>query len=448
MERICDGIYIDNQKMLLMRLNSEGENLYESRNSDFIDTVNEHVATFSEIDYLGKVMSIMPNTATKAEFILSNNCNMGCIYCYSAGNRNSNKINLEHAFSVIDRLISNSIVKYIKIGRNKKIYLSFHGGGEPSYEFDILKSIVEYATQKASISRTKIIFEITTNLSMDDNKILDFYIENNFFIHISMDGIEDLQNYQRPYADGSKSFSTVIRNISYISKNNILFSIRLTVTDYSISRIVESVKYFRSKFPTVRFIKLAPLQICDESSKNKVKPPYLSQYIKVLEDIDSILWNDEEKHISVFGEEDSLFNSGMCASVRFEQIIVSPEGIITSCHEDPLSDQFKYGYISSENGVIIEDDKVKSLKKDRLNNISNGRCSNCSIRLLCMGGCKQRMLSPSSDMFCVIEKYSLIKHIKNTFNNINPDSKNYISKRITYPTNGNECVIDFIQLGG
>ena len=75
-----------------------------------------------------------------------------------------------------------------------------------------------------------------------------------------MDGIKRVQDYQRPYANGSTSFATVDRNIRYLSKRNALFSVRLTITDKSLSYAFESVKYLREMFPNIRFIKLAPLE--------------------------------------------------------------------------------------------------------------------------------------------------------------------------------------------
>ena len=335
MERICNGIYIENSKMLLIKFDSNGEELFTKGDLDFVNEVKTQIATYKDYNYVERVLSIMPSTATKVEFILSNKCNMGCIYCYSSANRNTSVLNLKQASAIIDRLISNTIVKNLKLGKERKIGISFHGGGEPSCEFDLLKDIVEYAKNAASKNRTKLYLEITTNLSQDNDNVLDFYLDNDFFIHISMDGIEHVQNYQRPYADGSDSFSKVIRNISYLSKRNALFSIRMTVTEYSIAHAVDSVKYIKQMFPNVRFIKLAPLQISEESQRNVVKPPQLTEYLKILEEIDFLLRNENSQYLSVFGEADTIVNSGMCASVRFEQIIISPEGIITTCHEDP-----------------------------------------------------------------------------------------------------------------
>jgi uncharacterized protein len=448
MERICDGIYINNSERVLIKFDENGENLFLQGDLDFVNIANAQISTYHDYNYTEKILSIMPNTATKAEFILSNKCNMGCIYCYSSINRNTNTLSFKQASAVIDRLVANSVIKNLKLGRARKIYLSFHGGGEPSCEIDLLKNIVEYAKNTTSKNHTRLYLEITTNLSQENDYILDFYLDNDFFIHISMDGIENVQNHQRPYADGSNSFSTVARNISYLSKRNALFSIRLTVTNYSVAYAVESVKYLRKMFPNIRFIKLAPLETSEESQQNAIKPPQLADYIKIMEEIDSLSWNEDSQYLSVFGEADTIVNSGMCASVRFEQIIISPEGIITTCHEDPLSEYFSFGKVSKEGIIEIDTEKVHTLKKERCENIISGKCSKCAFRLLCMGGCKHRMLTKDRNMFCAIEKYTLTKHIKKIFSDTRINDIGLECKRVEYSVNGNKGFMEIISLGG
>ena len=447
MEKICECIYIDNSKGIIIKLDENGENYFSNGNIDIINEINMIIATYPDCDHKKRVFSIIPNIATKAEFILTNKCNMGCIYCYSSTRRNTNTIDFKQAAAVVDRLIINSQVKYLKTGRVKKIYISFHGGGEPSCEFGLLKAIVEYAKTRANKSKTEINFEITTNLSQNNDHILDYYIQNGFFIHISMDGIKRVQDYQRPYANGSTSFATVDRNIRYLSKRNALFSVRLTITDKSLSYAFESVKYLREMFPNIRFIKLAPLETSDISLQNDLVSPDLSNYLKVMEEIDFLPWDEDSHYLSVFGETDMIVNSGMCAPVRFEQLIISPEGVVTACHEDPLSEHFRYGEVTKCGEIIIDNKKVDILKKERFDNIISGSCSDCAFRLLCMGGCKHRMMTTDRNMFCAIEKYTLIKHIKRIFSETNTllNKMNQEYKRLEYCVNDKTGYIEIFS---
>lgn len=445
MEKICDRIYIDNSRRILIKVDEQGA-LLLNNDCNFIKFINSQIESYQVNNYMQKVLSITPNIATKAEFLLSNKCNMGCIYCYSYESRNKNTISFKQAASVIDKLIVNSNIKNLINGRKRRIYLSFHGGGDPSCEFALLQSIVEYAKGETAKNHTELYLEITTNLSQNNDEILKYYLDNRFFIHVSMDGIENVQNYQRPFCDGSKSFSLVEHNICYLANHGAKFSIRFTITDFSIAFSVDSVTYIKKKFPNVLFIKLAPLEITEQSYKHIINPPKIEDFINVLEEVALLPWNDESEYLSVFGETDFLSNCGMCASARFEQMIISPEGIITTCHEDPLSNDFSYGKVSKEGIIEIDNDKVKLLKKNQCETIQTGKCADCAFRSLCMGGCKHRMSAPNGEMFCAIQKHTLSKHIKRAFDkkSINDIGAEY--KRIQYSTAERKSIIEIILL--
>lgn len=433
--------------MLLIKLDDLGEKLYSMKNSSFLNILKQQTNKFTDIERIDSISSISPNLATKAEFILGNRCNMRCIYCYSFDNRNNHVLQFEKAICVINRLIRNSIIKSFKLGKKKRIYLSFHGGGEPSCEFDVLEKIVEYAKQESAKYGVELFLEITTNLSQCDDRILDYYIDNRFFVHVSMDGIEFVQNFQRPMIDGSKSFNIVNRNIAYLSNHNARFSIRLTITNYSLKYALDSVKYLKSNFQNVKFIKLAPLESTVQSQQHLVCPPDVQEYIKVLEAVDDLEWSEEENYLSVFGETATLINSGLCASVRFEQLIVTPEGIITTCHEDPLSDAFKIGNITENGNLFIDGKVVDGLKKEYVDNIKYGSCNQCEFRMICMGGCKHRRSSSDREMFCTIEKYMLVKHIKRVFEHFSSLEKSD-SCTINYSFEGKSSSIQIVSIGG
>lgn len=91
----------------------------------------------------------------------------------------------------------------------------------------IIKPIVEKY-------KDKIQWSITTNGSLLTEDVLDFFRTYNFSILLSIDGIAEVQNKQRPYKDGSPSFEKVCKNIPYLLMlfPDTLF--RSTVTKYSI----------------------------------------------------------------------------------------------------------------------------------------------------------------------------------------------------------------------
>ena len=62
-------------------------------------------------------------------------------------------------------------------------------GGEPFLEFELIKECVAYAEDKLEREKNRII-QVTTNATLLTDEIIDYLIFNNFFVTVSLDGLE------------------------------------------------------------------------------------------------------------------------------------------------------------------------------------------------------------------------------------------------------------------
>lgn len=123
---------------------------------------------------------------------VTQNCNLRCKYCVYSGsysNRvHSNKrMSFETAKSAIDFLYAHSSM-------TTSIGIGFYGG-EPLLEFDLLKKCVEYAKMK--FIGKDLSFTLTTNATLLTEEIMKFFVKNNFFVTISFDGPQVIQDKNR-----------------------------------------------------------------------------------------------------------------------------------------------------------------------------------------------------------------------------------------------------------
>lgn len=145
-------------------------------------------------------------------------CNLNCTYCalgdvYEGFDaRNNKKINLEHSITLLKYIFD---IKH----RNKKnkIYISFHGG-EPLFNGEFIKKIVEIANQMNSEKWIEIMYTMTTNATLLD-KYIDFLVENKFQLLISLDGNEVNHSYRSFRGNEKNSFKKVIENIDRVQRN-------------------------------------------------------------------------------------------------------------------------------------------------------------------------------------------------------------------------------------
>jgi uncharacterized protein len=136
-------------------------------------------------------------------------CNFRCSYCpYTIGTEDrthsNKKMTLEMAKKGVDFLLTHS-------ANVKAPVIGFYGG-EPLLEFELIKELMEYATEKAD---GKIIgFNMTTNGSLLTEEKVDYFHKYPIKIMISLDGPQSVHDSNRKLAGtGIGSFDKIVANI-------------------------------------------------------------------------------------------------------------------------------------------------------------------------------------------------------------------------------------------
>ena len=146
-------------------------------------------------------------------------CGLRCKYCgygdlYKGhDNRKPKELDIILAKKLFDYIIDR-----LESPLNRKIHeriaLSFYGG-EPLLNMHFIKEMVAYVKSKKVLKKV-FFFSMTTN-GLDINKHMDFLVENDFMLLISLDGNEK-NNAYRVRPDGSSSFKKVYNNVLELKK--------------------------------------------------------------------------------------------------------------------------------------------------------------------------------------------------------------------------------------
>lgn len=143
-------------------------------------------------------------------------CNMRCRYCIFSGEYEYSRPHghqsmlLSTAKAAIDfHLAKNEMAESLSIG--------FYGG-EPLLEFDLIKECCEYVRSCERKRETKrgTLFSLTTNGTLLTDERIDFFIENDFALTISIDGPREIHDQYRVFPNGSGSFAPVFEGIQRI----------------------------------------------------------------------------------------------------------------------------------------------------------------------------------------------------------------------------------------
>lgn len=108
-------------------------------------------------------------------------CNLRCVYCQAAamsGDNYETDMNTDTASAVVETIFD---------APTKLLSIEFQGG-EPLLNWDTVKFIIEYAVELNKTKKRELRFNIVSNhLLMDDEK-LDFLLEHNVVMCMSLDG--------------------------------------------------------------------------------------------------------------------------------------------------------------------------------------------------------------------------------------------------------------------
>lgn len=186
---------------------------------------------------------------------LSNQCNLGCSYCYSAPLDPSQQ--RWRARPVLDpraALAAARLVIDTCAGHRRQFSLIFHGGGEPTQHWALLQQLRAGIGRLAADSGVDLWSYIATNGVLSEAKV-GWLIEQFSMIGLSCDGPPDVQDRQRATFSGSPTSVTIERTARLLARRGADFHIRATITPRTVRRQSELVAYFagRMKSRTLRF---------------------------------------------------------------------------------------------------------------------------------------------------------------------------------------------------
>ncbi|MFA6097396.1 MAG: radical SAM protein [Candidatus Paceibacterota bacterium] len=341
------------------------------------------------------------NNSSLVTLITTSDCNLNCRYCFANSGVSRKNMSSEIAIASIERAIKNA--------QGKKLAVSFFGG-EPTITEDLIKEVVVLVNEKTRNTKiTEVEFCISTN-GMTTPSFLNFLIENNFTITLSMDGIPKIQDYQRPLKNGGKSSEIVEKTIRHLVSRNKEFMIRSTITDYSVDYMVQMIEWLhRIGAKKVHFepISIAGRAAMIKESGKTLKKPSAKSFIENLKE--SII-RGNELGVSVLNfSYMNLVNTPQefCNGIMNNRFAVSYTGDITTCVEvqdkcHPAAETFILGKYSHKTKQIIT---LKDMRghacKTIANTLKNEDCTNCFAKNVCGGGCPVRNFHTTGDSIIV-----------------------------------------------
>lgn len=196
--------------------------------------------------YQNKIKTSSPSwqegKAKTVSFIVTEDCQLACKYCYLVGKNKKSRMGFDTARKAV-----NYLLKEREIFTEKSIIWEFIGG-EPFLEIDLIDQVSDYIKRQMFIEDhpwfNSYRFNFSTNGLLYHTKAVQDYIKKNkthISIGITIDGTKQKHDLQRVYTNGRGSYDDVVKNIPLWLKQFPEASTKVTVASNDIPFIKESV---------------------------------------------------------------------------------------------------------------------------------------------------------------------------------------------------------------
>lgn len=212
------NFYISDNHLILFDLNlfrifsiTEKIKLYFVEQKFSEDMSEEEKEVLNQILSVEQDIDSEPQKINAVKIHVSNACNLRCKYCYAEGGnygKCSKLMNLEIAEKIVRYINTSEELKHIN-------YITFFGG-EPLLNPEIIEYICENTCQR------EVEYLLQTNGTVLDDNILRILKKYHIILTISLDGPEEINDFNRIDLKGNGTYKKIIENLQKMKEYGIL----------------------------------------------------------------------------------------------------------------------------------------------------------------------------------------------------------------------------------
>jgi uncharacterized protein len=315
---------------------------------------------------------------------LTNRCNLRCSYCYAEAGELAARVMPPEVFRAAIDLVAHNARR---AGRPPGV--GFHGGGEPTTAWRALLGAIEHARSVAGKNGVRL--AIATNGVMSRAKA-ELVATTFPMVTLSFDGPPDIQDEQRPMANGAGSFEAVMAFIEVLQRHGTAFTIRSTITERTVARQEELVDFFLAR-TRCRQLHFEPVFLAGRHRRRggrgvpgaSYAKHFMAAYDRAVAGGAVLRYSAARlggPHLSFCGVAQDPFS-------------VTPDGDVTACFEvchrdNPLAKAFYFGRFEPGRGrFVIDAARLAHLRSVIV--VNKPLCDGCFARWSCAGDCPVKM---------------------------------------------------------
>ena len=312
---------------------------------------------------------------------VSHACNVKCTYCFAHGGDYGRPPGLMKPH-VATQAVRWALSEARPFGRCQIDFF----GGEPLLNFELIRDMVLYARGYARRVGVSVSFGIATNGTVMSPEILEFLIDQEIQIQVSVDGKASDHDRVRRFHDGSETYDVVVENLMKLTdRSPDRVSVHATMTSYNLDR--ETIDDGLRQFGTCH-IEVAPV-VAAPQEPYALREEHLPEIKEKLceqsrSETERILKGSQEPGFYDCYMERLMTRAKACHGCQGGKtfLAVDVDGDIYFCSSLADRPEFKMGDVFSGVDLAVRETFNESFHVD-----SRSDCRRCWARNLCGGGC-------------------------------------------------------------
>ncbi len=305
---------------------------------------------------------------------VTNSCNLRCTYCYLGKTQ-------EHMADGIARQSIDAIFRSARRQRFRRVRLKY-AGGEASLRLPHVLEMHDYAAEQAARAGIELDAHILSNGVVLSQRAIDQLKQRHIGITISLDGVGEAHDRQRPFRSGLGSFRFVDRTITRLLQNALIPAITVTVSLRNLDDLPELMGYILE-----RDLPFTLSYYRDNDCSTHIQDLQFSeeQMIAGMRRVFAFIEQRLPRHClldSLIDKADLTRPHQRTCGVGVNSLIIDQHGGVAKCQ----------AAIGQRVATIRHPDPLQAIQEDRLGiqgvpvDEKEG-CRTCTWRYWCAGGC-------------------------------------------------------------
>jgi uncharacterized protein len=315
-----------------------------------------------------------PSQVLTAWLHVTNGCNLRCPYCYV--HKSAEAMDEPTGRAVVDSLIASALAHGFRTVKLK------YAGGEASLNHHLVVKLHEYATELAAASGLRLEATLLSNGVRLPEHLVRTCKEAGIRVMISLDGVGQRHDVQRPFASGKPSFHLVERTIAALIDQECAPHLSVTVTGRNADGLPDVVRFALERDLTFS------INLFRDNDCAATVPDLRYEEEEIIGSLRAA-FEVIERSLPRWSVLGSVLDRGQLLQPRQrscgvgqDYLVIDQRGRVAKCHmeiERTLGDVF-----SGDPLTLVRQDRASAL--NLLVEEKEG-CRDCTWRYWCSGGC-------------------------------------------------------------